>query len=1365
MSRPALPERKQPALPEMKQPALPERKRPARPLGRAARLALLVTAGVAAVPFVARRAVGQSAVPATPGNALALTAQTGWVSSSSNGDFRMGLSIQAADPGRTRVAVTVYQRLTSRSDFDESLAGRIHTPARHFFQAAQLTSLQPDATGTYGIDLPVNPSPLPPSQDFLRVVTPGVYPVEVTLIDHNLHALAQLVTHLLYTGDAVASQPRLDVAWVLPVRAPPVLTPAGRSDRPPPSSSQALATLAAGLSQFPEVPVTLAPTAQTLEALAIGSASDRAALKTLAGVAARPGTQVVDRPYVAMDLPAVVASGLDSELSAQLRRAGQTLSATLGVRPDLRTWVEGGQLDRASVDALIDRGVDRLIVDARVPAPLPADMLSTTLAQPFTLRGGGGRRVVAVAADSGLASHFAAGRNQVLAAHQLLADLAIIQSERPANTRGVAVLTPTDWRADPAFLRETLDGLAASPWLKPVTVDQLFAGVPRARERQTDLERTIAAQSSGTPVPNAGAIRSTRHGLDSFSTIVPADSTLYADLERPLLIGEAVDLPLRDRNAAIGLVTRLIDQQAHLVRLPTNTSITLTARRGRFPVTITSTAPYPVRVQIRLRSSQKLEFQPIGAPAAACRSAGTSESCVLDLRTQNTTLKVPVVARTAGVFTLTIDLMSPDGGLTLASTQDTVRSTAASGVGILLSIGAAFLLAIWWIRDLRHGRRARGLVPAPPGGIDPGDPTGTDGDDWLIADLGSAGRIRLDDQRAPARPAALAAGRRSGDRLVGVAGPPLTPPLVSPHADVSPDAARQARVARPAEGTGPGQAVAPEDAAGSVPVDAVEGADSGSGRDRADRATPAAALPASFPRNAAVMASGTVLSRITGLARVLALIYAFGALRLSDIYSLANTAPNILYDLVLGGVLSATLIPVFVDWFGRDDEDGWRAVSAVVTAIAVALAVLTALFWLVAPAIIRLYLVLDHSPGGAGQRALGTTLLRLFAPQLFLLGGIAVTTALLSARRQFFAVAYSPVVMNLVTVAAIVGARVVAGTLDIDAFRRNTLAVLILGLGTTAGYLCQLLAQLPALLRSGWRLRPVWDLRHPAVRTVLRLSLWTFGAVVANQVAFNLVLIMAARRAGDVVAFQTAFQFFQLPHAIFAVSIATVMTPDLSDRWARGDIAGFRRQLADGLRFTLAIIVPAAVGYVLLARPAMALFVRHGGVGGSTSHLIGTIVVLFAVGLPGFSVYLLFMRAYQAMQDTRSMFWLYVLENGLTVVLAIALYPSLGVGGLALGWVGAYSVVAVAAYVHLGRRTGGLQGRDTAKSCVLIAVASAVMAGAVAAILRVGPPSTSFRGPRVAMAVGAGAAVYVTVGRLLGMAELRSVLALRRRSQ
>src|SRR6202044_1590268 len=108
------------------------------------------------------------------------------------------------------------------------------------------------------------------------------------------------------------------------------------------------------------------------------------------------------------------------------------------------------------------------------------------------------------------------------------------------------------------------------------------------------------------------------------------------------------------------------------------------------------------------------------------------------------------------------------------------------------------------------------------------------------------------------------------------------------------------------------------------------------------------------------------------------------------------------------------------------------------------------------------------------------------------------------------------------------------------------------------------------------------------------------------------------------------------------------------------------------------------------------LVLRHGSFTSANAHLIASVVVLFAAGLPGFSAYLLLMRGYQAMQDTRSMFWLYLFENAATLVLAGALYPVMGVGGLALGWVGAYSLGAIAAFAHLRRRTGGLEGRSIA---------------------------------------------------------------------
>jgi putative peptidoglycan lipid II flippase len=502
------------------------------------------------------------------------------------------------------------------------------------------------------------------------------------------------------------------------------------------------------------------------------------------------------------------------------------------------------------------------------------------------------------------------------------------------------------------------------------------------------------------------------------------------------------------------------------------------------------------------------------------------------------------------------------------------------------------------------------------------------------------------------------------------------------------------------------------------------------------------------------MAGGTLLSRLTGFGRVLALVWAFHFTGLADAYNLANNVPNILYDLVLGGVLSATLVPVFVDYLSHDDKDeGWRAISAVCTAIFAVLAVLTVLFWFLVPVIIRFYLLLN--PGATDERAIGTSLLRLFAPQLFLLGGIAVTTALLNARRHFVAPAFSPVLNNLVTIGALVGTRLVATSLDPKAFRHDHAAILLLGVGTTAGYLVQLLIQLPPMLGGRFRLRPVWDLHHPAVRTVLRLSMWTFGSVMANQVAFNLVLVLAAHKSGDVTVFQTAYQFFQLPYAIFAVSIASVITPDLSERWSRGDVAAFRGQMVSGLRLTLALLIPAAVGYILLAHPLLTVIFRHGTVSAHDAQKVGTVVALFALGLPGFSAYLLLMRGYQAMQDTRSMFWLYVVENAATVLLALLLYPLMGVGGLALGWVSAYTLGTAVAFSDLRKRTCGLGGRATLGAVVRIGLATLVMAVAVG-VVRVGLDGTTdlrlILECLVATVVGGG--VYLIAARRLGVREL-----------
>ena len=213
--------------------------------------------------------------------------------------------------------------------------------------------------------------------------------------------------------------------------------------------------------------------------------------------------------------------------------------------------------------------------------------------------------------------------------------------------------------------------------------------------------------------------------------------------------------------------------------------------------------------------------------------------------------------------------------------------------------------------------------------------------------------------------------------------------------------------------------------------------------------------------------------------------------------------------------------------------------------------------------------------------------------------------------------------------------------------------LVLLGLGTSLGVVLQGVALVPSLRRADLGLlRWNWNPRDEALRAVTRLGGWTFGFVVANQVALFVVTVLAGSVAGPdpVSSYTYAYAFFQLPYGIIAVTVMSVVTPDLADRWSTGQRAAFLHRMAGGLRAVLALIIPSAVGMLLLARPAVALLL---GVGHSTpaeTATTGAALAMFALGLPGFCTYLYLVRVLQSMQRTRVAFYLYLVENALNIV-------------------------------------------------------------------------------------------------------------------
>jgi len=450
----------------------------------------------------------------------------------------------------------------------------------------------------------------------------------------------------------------------------------------------------------------------------------------------------------------------------------------------------------------------------------------------------------------------------------------------------------------------------------------------------------------------------------------------------------------------------------------------------------------------------------------------------------------------------------------------------------------------------------------------------------------------------------------------------------------------------------------------------------------------------SIARSSAVVALGTALSRVTGFARVAAIAYALGVTTVAGVYSYANETPNILYELLLGGVLTATLVPFFVRQFEADDE---RGTNAVFTTSLVALALITLVGIVFAPWIVELYTLRVEAPDLAAQQELATTFLRLFMPQVFFYGLTALATGVLHARRRYAAAAFAPVLNNLVVIAVFLTlARVADNSITVGGVLDDTALTLLVGLGTTAGVIAMALALLPALTRAGARLRFVFDVRDRAVVHLIRLSGWSVGYVVANQIALWVVLVFANGVDGGAFAYLSAYAFFQLPHGLFSVSIMTTLTPEMSSAAAGGDLDALRARLSFGLRLVTVVVLPAAAVLVGLARPIVVAFLQHGAFDASASELVADTLAWFGIGILPFSIYLLTLRVFYAQTDTRTPFLVNCVENAVNIALAIPLFLWLGIPGLALSFSGAYAVGAVVALLVARRRLRRLDGRRIA---------------------------------------------------------------------
>jgi len=491
-------------------------------------------------------------------------------------------------------------------------------------------------------------------------------------------------------------------------------------------------------------------------------------------------------------------------------------------------------------------------------------------------------------------------------------------------------------------------------------------------------------------------------------------------------------------------------------------------------------------------------------------------------------------------------------------------------------------------------------------------------------------------------------------------------------------------------------------------------------------------------RSGAIIGAGVVASRLTGLLRTLAVTAVLGTSAFADSYNFANNVPNILYELVAGGVLSAALLPVVVDLVRRDDVEALRAV---LTRTLGAIAALTVVAVLAAPLLGAL--VAGLGGGGApppDQREAATLLLRWFLPQIAFYGIMTVVTATLHARGRFGLAAFAPMANNLVTIVAFVGASITTTsdltTLELRATLDERWVVTVVAAGTTLGVVVNAGLLLLGLRGSGV-LRPTRR-STPSLSRLRRAAVGAVGVVAVTQLSVVVTAALAKRYGGlgDYSAYTYANLLFFVVYGVVAVSISTAVAPELAR--AAGDDEAFRAEVRRGVRLLLLPVLPAALGLAALAGPVADSLPLRADAAARTAEVL----VWFALGLAPYAFVQLVLRACWALEDRRTPVVLVAVQQGALVLPALVLSPLVGIRGLAASFAIGYAIGAVVALRHLvvDRRALGRADLTGIGQLLVAAATMAILVGLLDRFVLAG----SFLGAEARVVVGAvvGATIY-----------------------
>jgi putative peptidoglycan lipid II flippase len=517
-------------------------------------------------------------------------------------------------------------------------------------------------------------------------------------------------------------------------------------------------------------------------------------------------------------------------------------------------------------------------------------------------------------------------------------------------------------------------------------------------------------------------------------------------------------------------------------------------------------------------------------------------------------------------------------------------------------------------------------------------------------------------------------------------------------------------------------------------------------------------------RSSKAMALGTLVSRATGFLRTFVFVYALGDATTAAAYNTANTLPNTVYYLMLGGVFTSVVVPMLVRAAKEDPDRGEGYAQRIYSLGVISLLAVTIVATLLAGPIADLYGGSLHDPS---EHHLMVMFAYFFIPQIFFYGMDSLLGAILNVRGRFGANMWTPVINNVVVI--------FVGILFMVTVRNGTSSVTIsgygvnlLGIGTTLGIVIQSISLFPVMWRAGFSMRVLFQFRRDEIGEIGRMSGWMFGYVV-SQFLGNLIVTRVANSAPvtqGYSAYSYAYQLFQLPYAIVGISVISALLPRMSGHANDRRYSLVRDDFSKGVRIASVIVVPAAVFLAVLGGPLCEFLFGHGNTTWMEARYIGEVFGAFCLGLLPFMLTQLQLRVFYSFHESRTPAVVGMIMLVVGVIGYLVAQATLPSGQIVIGLAFAYDIMtlvgAIIAWPLLLRRVGSLDGWRITRSLVRMFIATIpgllfafVVMGVVGSFMHQG----TVYGFITTVVGGGGALVlYALCSRLLGIEEFRTLM-------